>query len=868
MPARTRLPVSCLATALALTCAGFDSRLLLAQDALEEIVVTARRRDESLQQTPVAVSAFGAGTLEQLGLRNIADLSRVVPNVDMYTGNGTTGSGNVFIRGVGARNTGVNFDSGVGIYVDGVYVSRADGAVMDNVDVQSVQVLRGPQGTLFGKNTTGGAFLYTTNRPDAEYGGHAQVRVGNYDQLDSQLTLNVPLRGDTLLSRFSLYESRSDGYVHSEIPDGLPAQAAGNSGYTEDDYNDTDRRGVQAQLRWVATEDLLFDLNYTYGKTDQGARGQNCELVRGIPGAGWQAELQNAQVIVPSTGQSIADWCSANQALGKDEIMANLEPNRYEAKVNTLALTAQWDIDDALKFKSITAARNTEASNVQELDASGISLLGSTNYRWSGAKPRETDAYSQEFQLSGLAFDGRLDFVVGAFGFYEDTDKGVTASPTGPFFNVVPLVSAGQANRAFYTNEATELLARNASASAFGQADWHFDAYWTLTLGARYTWEERRLERNNRIPELATLATTGDARQSPFSSSMWDFPSGPGTFNPHHRFMTPLVDPATGKRTYDTSIGVPDPLADQRMNTDDSKVTPMGSVQRSFEGAGFMDSGLAYFTVAKGFLSGGIADTLAPETGRLYEFDPEEVWSYEAGFKMDAWARRLRLNTAIFYTDYHNRQLTTVRVNPQTGRVAGALINAESSYISGIEIETIVLPVDRLQITFNATFNKSDIEEYDDQRIQRLPPPGTPIPPGCTTVTVSGGRVLNCAVDRSDESLPRLPDSVLFAALQYTFETRFGAVVPMLSWSYRRNLDNCFDVSSCLSGVYKTDQEDLTARLTWTSLDAAWRVSAFGNNITDERYIIGGTPLVDLTETAGTIYNTPRTYGVEAAYTW
>ncbi len=146
----------------------------------------------------------------------------------MYSGNGTTGNGNVFIRGIGARNTGVNFDSGVGIYVDGVYVSRADGAVLDNVDVQSVQVLRGPQGTLFGKNTTGGAILYTTNRPDEEYGGHAQVRVGNYNQLDSQVTVNVPLVADKLLSRFSLYETKQDGYVHSEIPDGLPAQAAGN----------------------------------------------------------------------------------------------------------------------------------------------------------------------------------------------------------------------------------------------------------------------------------------------------------------------------------------------------------------------------------------------------------------------------------------------------------------------------------------------------------------------------------------------------------------------------------------------------------------------------------------------------------------
>ncbi len=857
MSRKQRLIVSHLSAAIALTSVGLIPTVALGQDTLEEVVVTARKREESLQETPVAVSAFSAQGLEELGLRNISDLTKVVPNVDMYSGNGTTGSGNVFIRGIGARNTGVNFDSGVGIYVDGVYVSRADGAVLDNVDLQSVQVLRGPQGTLFGKNTTGGAILYTTNRPEDEYGGHAQVRVGNYNQLDSQATLNVPLVGDTLLSRFSLYETKSDGYVHSEIPDGLPIQSPGNSGYTEDEYNDTNRYGGQAQLRWIAADDLLLDLNYNYGKTDQKSRGQNCEVVNGIPGAGWQSALQDGQIIKPSTGQSIKEWCQENEDLGKDKIMANLDPNKYEAEVNTLALTADWEINDSLNLKSITAGRNTQGGEMNELDASGIGLLGRTNYGWSGTDLRDTDAYSQEFTLAGDAFDSKLDYVVGVFGFHEKSDKGTAASPTGPFFNVVPIIPTGQANRAFYTNETTELLAENSSASAFTQADWHFDEYWTMTLGARYTWEERQLERNNKVPDLATLATTGDAQRSPLSPTLLDFPSGPGTFNPNHLFVTP-IDPVTG---------LPDPLYNQSQKLDDSKITPMASIQRTFDGVGFMDFGNAYFTVANGFLSGGISDTLALEDSRIYEFDPEEVWNYEAGFKMDAWESKLRLNTAVFYTDYTDRQLTTIRINPQTGRISGALINAKSSYISGIEFEAVVLPVDNLQITANVTFNESDIEEYDDERIQSATP-GAPIPDECTAVVVNGNQLLNCAIDRSDEGLPRLPDSVYFLAIQYTFETEMGTVVPMLSWSYRSNLDNCFDVSSCLSGVYKVNQEDVTARLTWNSPDMNWRVSAFGNNITDERFVVGGTPLVDVTETAGTIYNQPRTYGIEAAYTW
>tara|TARA_B110000503_G_scaffold866_1_gene1159 strand:- start:3152 stop:5707 length:2556 start_codon:yes stop_codon:yes gene_type:complete len=848
---RKRILAVQLSAALAITSVGLFPTVALGQAMLEEVVVTARKREESLQETPVAVTAFTGQSLEELGLTNISDLTKVVPNVDMYSGNGTTGAGNVFIRGIGARNTGVNYDSGVGIYVDSVYVSRTDGAILDNVDVQSVQVLRGPQGTLFGKNTTGGAILYATNRPEDEFGGNALVRVGNYNKIDSKVTVNVPLIADTLMSRFSLYQTKNDGYVHSEIPDDLPPQALGNIPFYEGEYNDVNRYGGQAQLRWLAADDLTLDLNYNYGKTDQAARGQNCEVVTDVPGTGWQGALQNPFIVVPSTGGTIVDWCQENDNLGKDTIMANLDPNQYKAEVNTIALTVDWEATDTLNFKSISALRTAEGGEVNELDAIGIALLGRTNFAGNGAEQRSTDSYSQEFQLLGSAFDDKLDYVVGAFGFTEKTDKGAATSPS-LFFGALSIP-----NLAFYQSNLTKLEAENSSASIFGQADWHFDDYWTVTLGARYTWEKRELTRTFRVPDLSDLATTGDASVSPISDTFIDFPSGPETFNPNHGYVV-AIDPVTG---------LPDPLADQTRSIDETKLTPMASIQRTFDGVGFMDFGNAYFTVANGFLSGGITDTVDTVTGLVGDYDPEEVWNYEIGFKMDAWERKLRLNTAIFYTDYTDRQLTTIRISPE-GRIAGALINAESSYIAGIEIEAVVLPIDNLQLTANVTFNHGEIEKYDDERISRADP-NLPVPEGCTQIDISGaGIVNNCPIDRSDEDLPRLPDSIFYLAAQYTFETNYGSVVPMISWSYRTNLQNCFDASSCLSGVYKVDQEDLSARLTWNSPDMNWRVTGFGNNLTDDRYVQGGTPLVDVTSTAGTTYNLPRTYGIEAAYNW
>ncbi len=832
-----------LCAALAAIPAGLVPVAAQAQLVLEEVVVTARKREESLQETPVAVSALSGDALSELGLTSIADLTRVVPNVDLYTGNGTAGAGNAFIRGVGQRNIGVNYDSGVGIYVDGVYASRADGTILDNVDIQSVQVLRGPQGTLFGKNTTGGAILYTTNKPTEEYGGKALVRAGRFDQLDGQLTVNVPLIEDTLLSRFSVFRSTRDGYVKA-VSTGFPGQLDGV------EFNDVDRSGIQAQFRWLADDDLTLDLNYNYNKTDQASRGQNCIVVEGIEGAGWQAQLQDPNIIIPSTGKSIKEWCQENEDLGIDRTTANIDPNIYEAEVHTLALTADWDINDDLNFKSITSWRDTEAGQVDELDAIGIPLLDRTNYG-SGAELRETTAFTQEFQLAGSAFDDQLEFVVGVFGFTEETDAGITTSPTGPFFG-----SLGSPNLAFYLASSTGLLAENTAASLFSQVDWNFNEQWRLTVGARYTWEERELERIFRIPDINTLSVNGDAG-SPGIPNFFSFPGGADTFNVNHGFVV-ADDP--------NNPGQPDPLADQSLKIDDDDFTPMASLQYTFVDAGFIDLGTAYATVSNGFLSGGSSDTTDVATRQIYDYKPEEVWNYELGLKLDAWDNRLRINTALFYTDYKDRQLTTIRINPDTGRIAGALINADSSSIAGLEIETVILPIENLQITANVTFNEGEIDEYNDERI--LASGEGPVPDGCIRVSPGQGTVDSCQIDRSDENLPRLPEQIYFLAVQYNWETQYGTVIPMASWSYRSNVDNCFDRASCLSGLYEVDQENVNARITWISKDENWQFAAWGNNLTDERYIIGGTPLVDVTETAGTVYNLPRTYGVELSYQW
>jgi iron complex outermembrane receptor protein len=376
--------------------------------------------------------------------------------------------------------------------------------------------------------------------------------------------------------------------------------------------------------------------------------------------------------------------------------------------------------------------------------------------------------------------------------------------------------------------------------------DWNFAPSWRLTLGLRYTHETRELERNVYTPVVSSLTLPGSAQANSIFLSFYNFPDGAASFNPNHAHALSS-----------------DPKQQQTSDISDSKLTPMASIQYLFEDVGLINTGTAYFTVSQGFLSGGLSETLDLFTGEIPQYAPEEVTNFELGFKMDAFERKWRFNAALFHMLYKDRQLTSVRANPDTNQVTPVVINAAESTITGLELETVYLPVANLELTFNAAFNRGDIQEFDDIR---LVVPGSL--PGEDCTSVAQPPVDACAVDRSDEDLPRLPTQTYFLAAQYTWQTDFGMLIPRVQYSLRKDLDNCFDRASCLEGTYKTDQSDLSARLTWLSNDTNWRVTLWGSNLADDRYIEGGTPLVDTTETAGVIYNLPRTYGLEATFSW
>ncbi|KAA1194419.1 TonB-dependent receptor [Pseudohalioglobus sediminis] len=808
-----------LASVIPVVAIPFTGSTAIAQDlVLEEIIVTARKRVESLQETPVAVTALSSEALREQGVRNLADINTVVPNIEVAAGNGNAGLANIYIRGVGQRNSGANIDSGVGIYIDGVYVGRPDGALLDINDIQSVQVLRGPQGTLFGKNTTGGALVFTSNRPQDEFEGMVGLRVGNYDRLDADLVLNVPLT-DSIFTRLSATHRSRDGYVEN-LFDG-------------DDYIDEDRQSVMWQTRWLASEDLTLDLNLNWGQTQQTARPQKCVKVPGY--LGWQEALFDVLAVVPSTGRNYADFCadSANAGGGDPRKVISDLGSVYEAENMGAALTAEWALNDDMTLKSISAWRYTEAEQNDDLDNTAIPFLHRTNSIHPFSTPAETDQYSQEFQLVGSAFDDRLQYVGGLYWFKEETDNRRAVTLLGPYD---PAIS----NLLFISAEANLKIAENEAWAVFSQVEWEFNDHWRATLGVRYTDEDRTFTRELFAPVAGTLDANGGP-VIPVGGGLYVVDRPDFVYNPNFDFVS--VDEPT-------------------KSVSNSDVTPMASLQYLFGEGDVIDYGSLYLTYSEGFLSGGLSE--APG-GDLEEFEPEEVENIEFGFKLDMLDRRLRVNGAIFHTDYTNRQLTTLVVNPGTGSPAPATINAKSSTIQGIELETTWLAAENWLVTFNAAINDGDIEEFDDVQLTVGDTPETPA--GCSRSDLTVIQVDECPNDRSDENLPRLPEESYMLAVQYSWQTSWGLVEPRLQASWKFDIDYCFDSASCRSGLWLEDKQyDLSARVTWFSPDGNWTAALWGSNLTEEDYIIGGGALVESQGNGGIVANPPRMYGAEVQY--
>ncbi|MEO0411056.1 MAG: TonB-dependent receptor [Pseudomonadota bacterium] len=452
---------------------------------VEQILVTARKRQESLQETPIAITAFSAQGLEQRQIQQISGIGQFTPSLTFETAAPISGNSAVavmFIRGIGQVESIPTVDLGVGLYVDGVYLARSVGGVVDLLDVERVEVLRGPQGTLFGRNTIGGAISITTKKPGPDLSGQVSMLYGTDDRLLPTATLNVPLADNLFFKISGAYENQ-DGYVRR--PDGVAT-------------GDEDRLSGRAHLRWLPSEKL--ELNLVVDATRERTNGAPYVLVETNADGFYAANPDGSPTDFPNSERSAlfpffhnivfnAATCAGGpppvvtppndpRCFGSHFIPESRDQDFSDKDVQSdldifgVSFTADYDFGPA-QLKSITSYR--EADSVYNLDQDHTPLLiaevDSVNDQWQ---------FTQELQLVGEAFDGKLEWVGGVFYFKEEATNLERVQ-----FPVVDLQSGGSVD--------------NDSIAGFAQGTYAFTDKLQLTAGIRYTRDKKRFTPNQFI---------------------------------------------------------------------------------------------------------------------------------------------------------------------------------------------------------------------------------------------------------------------------------------------------------------------------------------------------------------------------------
>jgi iron complex outermembrane receptor protein len=593
-------------TVLLLMVAMVCPRLVLAQQAredgaagniqIEDIIVTAQRREESLQETPISISVFTTEELRQRNLTNLMEVSHFAPNVVMSTASSGSGGGNnsqIYIRGVGQTDFLFTTDPGVGIYMDGVYLPRTLGGVLDLLDIERVEILRGPQGILFGKNTIGGAINVISNKPTQEFGGFAELTLGSLDRFDGRFTVNVPL-SETLSSRFAFSSKNRDGYSDRLNYD---------TGQLIDQQGSEDAVTGRASFQWTPSEATTLDIIFDY--TREREESAATVMVEFNPNKGL-APLWNGLVGYPSGSPMTTAFVTTDK-----HTTWGTGPNHNDLNVSGVNVTLAHEFSD-ITFKSISAYREMDAKFGRDADGSPNTYIQTDN-------TQTQEQFSQEFQLFGASADGKWNWLAGAFFMKEKgTDQNDVRLASGLYdaLQGLPVQLSGSPCEppwvapGCFGNPINVLLDLDfdinnsidiKSYALFSQVTYQFSDRWKGNAGLRWSWESKdyTLEhlRVNSGAAIIPLTTIGDS---------WSEPS-----------------PRLG--------------LDFQVN----------------------ENILAYAYWASGYKSGGF-NGRPTTGSEVEPFDPEYVDNYEIGLKTELADRRVRVNAAMFYMDYTDMQLGSV----------------------------------------------------------------------------------------------------------------------------------------------------------------------------------------------------------------
>jgi len=438
---------------------GIAATQVYAQDGatIEEIIVTARKREERLQDVPISIAAFSAKDLEARSITSLKELGQATPNFSFYN-HAQYGNGGaiVYMRGIGQEDPDLYWDMGVGVYVDGAYNGRMQGVDLDLMDVEQVEVLRGPQGTLFGRNTIGGAVNIVTARPTDDFHGTAEITTGRFNRIDGKASINIPLVPGKMAMTLAGVSRNRDGY--SKRLDFYTGEKTAELG----DRNSLSGRVV---LNWTPTEDTSFLLSI------DGTRAREAGSARTVLAYDPTAPLAGLLnlFVIPAYGDVfLTDSEYTSYADGS---------NFTDLDASGVTLTADWDFGN-WAAKSITSYRKTDMITGVDPDGSFYNVI---DY----IADIEHEQFSQELQISGLSFDNRLNWVLGLYYFNED---GSNHNPVDIYSDLLafspPLPPIDPSSTA-------DSWVKAESYAVFGQGSYSINDKLSVTGGLRWSYDQK-----------------------------------------------------------------------------------------------------------------------------------------------------------------------------------------------------------------------------------------------------------------------------------------------------------------------------------------------------------------------------------------
>ncbi len=656
-----------------------------AESTVDALIVTARRRSESVQEVPVAISVLSAAAVENAGVFTVGRLQQLTPTFQYYSSNPRNTTVNIRGLGVPFGLTSDGFEQGVGIYIDDVYYARAAAATFDFLDIAQVEVLRGPQGTLYGKNTTAGAVNITSNAPTFDFEGKAELTLGNLGFRQAKAVVSGPL-SETVAARLAVSSTTRDGTIYNVTSDRW--------------INEQDNLGVRAQLLFRPNDDLRITLSADYSEQDPVCCAQIYVRTGATqrPLARQYAALAAAQgYVVPST----------NPFDRITDVDANLSAGN---KLGGASARVVWDVGPGT-LTAVTAWRYWDWKPENDRDFTGLSIVSKSN------NPSQQDQYSQELRY---AYAGdRLDFVVGAFGFYQRIDtRGIEQNGANASrWSLTGALASNPAVLDGLTALNTQYL-KNTSAAVYGQLSWKLTDAFTIQPGVRFNY---------------------DKKEGFYERKVFDGAGNPvlfGQTDPIKVAQRGILAPQLSAPEFSDTNFSYDLTATYKVTPD---VLAYATIAKTFKTGGVNQNGLPTDAAGNPILSAGV-------------IKPEDVTHLEGGLKTEFWAGRATLNLSVFRTDIDDFQATVT--NGQFGVLRGYLANAEQVRSQGVEFDVSVRPFEGLSAYVNGAYTDAKYVKFVDAPCppelsggttvgagQTPSAPGTPGGLSPANCDISGGRL-------------------------------------------------------------------------------------------------------------------------------